>query len=44
MEKLKIYQPKINSHVFSSNAHPEPDAPEPMEMKIWSDEISTFTD
>lgn len=43
MEKLKIYQPKVNSHIFSSNAHPEPAESEQPDMKIWSGNIGSFT-
>lgn len=38
MEKLKIYQPRINPHVFSANAHPENDINDRNDIKIWNGE------
>ena len=35
MEKLKIYQPKINEHIFSANAHPDTSEADSSDMKIW---------
>ncbi len=35
LEKLKIYQPKINEHIFSANAHPDTSESDSSDMKIW---------
>lgn len=40
MEKLRIYQPRVNSHIFSSNAHPDNIQAENNETKVWNSQNS----